>query len=189
MDLVTVNQYKTYRGISGNTEDTKLNIIVPSVSNLVKNYCGKSFIDFYSTDKVEYFSMKWPQNVVFLSEIPIRTIVSVEEFENEEEGSAYTTLTSIQYMADTHLDAVYRIEAGRRQDFPQGINSVRVTYKGGFSDLPLDLRLAVTDLITYYLKEEWKPEKSQGSFTIRNDNAEADFPDHIKRVLDLYRNG
>lgn len=189
MDLVTVNQYKTYRGISGNTEDTKLNIIVPSVSNLVKNYCGKSFIDFYSTDKVEYFSMKWPQNVLFLMEIPVLQVVSVEEFESEEEGSDYTTLAATQYMVDTHLDAVYRIEGGRRQDFPQGINSVRVTYKGGFATIPLDLRLAVTDLITYYLKEEWKPEKNQGSFTIRNDNAEADFPDHIKRVLDLYRNG
>jgi hypothetical protein len=189
MDLVTVNQYKSYRGISGNTEDTKLNIIVPSVSNLVKNYCGKSFVDHYTTNKVEYFSMKWPQNTVFLSEIPILQVVSVEEFESEEEGSSYTTLSAAQYTVDSNLDAVYRIEGGRRQDFPQGINSVRVTYKGGFATIPLDLRLAVTDLITYYLKEEWKPEKNQGVFTIRNDSAEANFPDHINRVLDLYRNG
>jgi hypothetical protein len=189
MDLVTVNQYKSYRGVVGNTEDIRLNVIVPSVSTLVKNYCGRSFIDYYSTNKVEYFSMKWPQNVVFLAELPVNSLVSVEEFESEQEGTSYVTLTSSQYMLDTALDAVYRIEGGRRQDYPQGINSVRVTYRGGYEELPNDLRLAVTDLITYYLKEEWKPEKNQGSFTIRNGNAEADFPDHIKRVLDLYRNG
>jgi hypothetical protein len=92
-------------------------------------------------------------------------------------------------MVDNFLEAIYRIEAGRRQDYPEGINSVRVTYKGGYAALPSDLRLAVTDLITYYLKEEWKPEKNQGTFTIRNDGAEPNFPDHIKRVLDLYKDG
>ena len=188
MELVTVTQYKSYRGITGNTEDTRLNIIVPSVSTLIKNYCGRSFLDYVSTDKVDTFSMKWPQNVVFLSEIPVISIVSVEELESEE-SSNYITLTANQYKVDAFLDAIYRIENGRREDYPEGINSVRVTYRGGYPSLPSDLKLAVTDLITYYLKEEWKPEKNQGSFTIRNEGAEPDFPDHIKRVLDLYRNG
>lgn len=188
MDLVTVNQYKAYRGITGNAEDTRLNVIVPSVSTLVKNYCGRSFLDYVSTNKVDTFSMKWPQNVVFLSEIPVINVISVEELESEESYN-YVTLTADQYKVDNFLDAIYRIEAGRRQDYPEGINSVRITYRGGYPTLPSDLRLAVTDLITYYLKEEWKPEKNQGSFTIRNEGAEPDFPDHIKRVLDLYRNG
>lgn len=186
MDLVTVNQYKAYRGITGNAEDTRLNVIVPSVSTLVKNYCGRSFLDYVSTNKVDTFSMKWPQNVVFLSEIPVISVISVEE---AEEGSTYTTLTTDQYKVDDFLDAVYRIEAGKRQDYPEGINSVRVTYRGGYPTLPSDLRLAVTDLITYYLKEEWKPEKNQGTFTIRNEGGEPNFPEHINRVLDLYRNG
>jgi hypothetical protein len=188
MDLITVTQYKSYRGITGNAEDTRLNIIVPSVSTLVKNYCGRSFLDYAAANKVDVFSMKWPQNVVFLSEIPVISIVSVEELESEE-SSTYVTLTASQYKVDTFLDAIYRIEAGRRQDYPEGINSVRVTYRGGYTSLPVDLKLAVTDLVTYYLKEEWKPEKNQGTFTIRNEGAEPDFPEHIKRVLDLYRNG
>lgn len=188
-DLVTINAYKAFRGITGTTDDTRLNVIVPSVSNLVKNYCGRNFIDNYSVDKVQYFSIKWPQNVVFLSEIPLVSITSVEEFESEAEGSAYQTLTADDYRYDTNLDAVYRIASGTRKDFPQGINSVKVTYKGGYSALPEDLKLAVIDLITYYLKEEHKPEKNHSSFTIRNNTSEPDFPDHIKRVLDLYRDG
>lgn len=186
-DLVTINAYKAFRGITGTTDDTRLNVIVPSVSNLVKTYCGRNFIDNYSVDKVQFFSIKWPQNVVFLNEIPLVSITSVEEFKNQQEQDTYQTLTATQYEYDTNLDAVYRIEAGARRDFPMGINSVKVTYKGGYSALPEDLKLAVIDLITYYLKEEHKPEKNHASFTIRNTGAEPDFPDHIKRVLDLYR--
>ena len=188
-DLVTITAYKGFRGITNTTDDTRLNVIVPSVSNLVKTYCGRSFIDYYSSDKVQEFSIKWPQNVVFLSEIPLVSITSVEEYKNQSEQADYQTLTSTQYEYDTNLDAVYRIEGGARKDFPMGINSVKVTYKGGYSSLPEDLKLAVIDLITYYLKEEHKPEKNHSSFTIRNNNAEPDFPDHIKRVLDLYRDG
>lgn len=188
-DLVTINAYKAYRGITGTTDDTRLNVIVPSVSNLVKTYCSRTFIDYYSTDKVQKFSLKWPQNVVFLNEIPLVSITSVKEFESETEGSNYITLTSDQYQYDENLDAIYRIEAGHRKDFPKGINSVEVSYKGGYSALPEDLKLAVIDLITYYLKEEHKPELNHSSFTIRNTAAEPDFPDHIKRVLDLYRDG
>jgi hypothetical protein len=52
--------------------------------------------------------------------------------------------------------------------------------------------LAVADLITYYHKDEYKERQSIGSAsregagvsTIRNDPG---FPDHIRRVLDLYR--
>ena len=188
-DLVTINQYKAFRGIVGNTEDAKLNVIVPSVSNLVKTYCGRTFLDYYSTNKTEYFSLKWKQNTVFLSETPIVTVSTVEELQ-ESTVSTYITLTASQYVIDNNLNAIYRVDTdGTRYDFPVGINSVRVVYRGGYSALPSDLRLAVSDLITYYLKEEHKPEKNHTSFTITNPTGKADFPEHIKRVLDLYKDG
>lgn len=185
-DLVTIHDYKGYRGISSSTDDARLDIIIPSVSDMVKNYCGRSFIDFYSENKVEVFSLPTAQNVVFLSEIPTVSIVSVEEL-TYNEGSSYTTLTSSQYKLDTYLDAVYRIEADVRTDFPIGVNAVKVTYKGGFSATPADLKIAILDLITYYVKEEWRPELNVGQFMIRNSDAKPNFPDHIRRVLDSYR--
>lgn len=185
MDLITVPQYKAFKGISGSTEDTKLNIIVPAISSLIKNYCGKTFIDYFATDKVEFYSLKWPQNVVFLGETPVISVTYVKEVE---EGVS-TTLLSSQYTVDTGLSAIYRIEDYIRTDYPEGINSVEVAYKAGYATTPLDLKLAVFDLVTYYLKDEYKPEVNHASFTIRNSNSEPDFPDHIKRVLDLYRDG
>lgn len=188
-DLVTINQYKSFRGVTGNTDDPKLNIIVPSVSNLVKTYCGRTFLDYYNTNKVEYFTLKWKQNIVFLTETPITSIISVEELE-ESTINTYTTLTASEYVVDDNLSAIYRVDTdATRYDFPVGINAVRVTYRGGYASLPSDLRLAVSDLITYYLKEEHKPEKNHASFTITNPTGKADFPEHIRRVLDMYKDG
>ena len=56
-DLITVAQYKDAEGLRGEKDDDRLAVIVPQVSDLVKKYCGISFIDFYSTDKVETFSI------------------------------------------------------------------------------------------------------------------------------------
>ena len=57
---------------------------------------------------------------------------------------------------------------------------------------PEDVKLATIDLVNYYLKEEYKESKTAQAFsietpgttTIRGDDS---FPDHIKRVLDMYK--
>jgi len=187
-ELVTLNQYKSFRGITGVTEDPRLNVIIPSVSKLIRNYCGRSFTEYFTTDKVEVFTLKLPVNVVFLEEIPIVSVTSVEELASQDESADYVTLASNQFKVDSYFDAIYRIEGSRRYYFPEGINSVRVTYKGGYADTPADLKLAIVDMITYYLKEEYKPEINHSTFTIRNDPSKPQFPEHIKRVLDLYKN-
>ena len=58
---------------------------------------------------------------------------------------------------------------------------------------PHDLKLAVIDLITYYLKDEHKERRTLGGASIQNQSSTSQrnnvaFPDHIKRVLDLYKN-
>ena len=44
-NLVTIQQYKDFAGITGVGQDAKLNVIIPSISQVVKTYCGTSFID------------------------------------------------------------------------------------------------------------------------------------------------
>jgi hypothetical protein len=57
----------------------------------------------------------------------------------------------------------------------------------------MDLRLAIVDLITYYLKDEHKERRTLGGASIQNQSTSSvrdsvAFPDHIKRVLDMYKN-
>ena len=190
VDLVTIDEYKEHEGISSSKEDTKLESIVPSVSQLVKTYCANSFLDYFSTDKVESMYVEWPTHVLHLTETPVTAITSVQIRNNPSES--YTTLSSEEYYLDTVTDGIIRIKGSSKADWPVGPGAVIVTYNAGYDAVPSDLRLAVYDLITYYLRDEHKERRTLAGATVQNQNAssskhEVAFPDHIKRVLDLYK--
>ena len=187
-NLITLSEYKTYQGITSDKEDTKLNELIASVSQLVKTYCGNSFVDFYSTDKVEYFSLDWDTHIVQFTESPVNSIASVETRTNPE--SSYETLASSTYYLDTNTDSLLRLQGSSYKNWPRGPGAVKVTYRAGYSDTPEDLKLAVVDIITYYHKDEYKKRQTLSGATRENASSgdNIGFPDHIKRVLDLYKN-
>ena len=190
-DLVTLAEYKEAEGISSPKEDLRLATIVPAVSQLVKTYCGNSLIDYYSTNKVETFSVDWDTHVVQLTESPTNTIVSVEKRDSVSES--YSTVPTTDYYLDTATDSVLYVTGSTYKNWPKGAGSVKVTYTAGYSACPADLKLAVFDLITYYLKDEHKERRTLGGASIQNQGSTSlsnsvAFPDHIKRVLDLYKN-
>ena len=90
-------------------------------------------------------------------------------------------------------DRIYRVDGEQGiKYFPKGFASVKITYRAGWINCPEDLKLAVYDLITYYLKEEYKGRRSMAGATLQNDTTtsirnDIGFPDHIKRVLDMYK--
>ena len=190
-DLVTVQDYKDAEGLTGAKDDDRLAILVPQISELVKRYCGTSFVDYYSTDKTEVFNVTDDTSVIIVSESPLVSVTSVKEREGPTE--AYTTLTvNSDYYVDATFDAVRRVTGNNSKNFKKGFGSVEIAYRSGYSAVPSDLKLAIFDLITYYLRDEHKSRRtiqgatleSQASSSVRNNT---DFPDHIKRVLDLYR--
>ena len=192
-DLVTLAQYKEAEGISSPKDDLRLNTIIPSVSQLVKTYCGNSFIDYYSSNKTDTVSVDWDTHIVQLTESPVNAIVSVQE--RTSYSSSYVTLTtgSQEYYLDLSTDSVLRTTgSGLYQNWPYGVGAVKVVYTAGYSAVPEDLKLAVFDLTTYYFKNEHKERRSLAGASIQNQSSSSQrdniaFPDHIKRVLDLYK--
>jgi len=338
-NLVDLGAYKSYSNISSTNHDAKLNTLISHVSALIKTYCNRSFLDYYSTNKVEYFN-GGGHDFIYLTEIPIKEIVSVEErksnrldkntvednlanaenyhllisntpqcsdttkatesachavtytgsgldditfnpyqsdtlkgevgrkykvaleatgtpdtFKWSRDGGSNWYKTGIkitgaaqalengltvtfgattghtagdtwdftanrwtgacsatgytneadctstgnfwvaepQYMFDAESDRVVRLGVlGNASAFPAGPDTIRVTYTGGYSSTPEDLKLAAFDLVTYYFKKESTPHKSVSagitlsSRTTPTDKP-SDFPAHIKRILDLYR--
>ncbi len=191
-DLITLQEYKTAEGITAPKDDARLNVLIPSVSELVKTYCGNSFIDFFSSNKTETFNIDWGAYVVQLTESPVNAIVSVQE--RESYNSAYTTLTTgaYEFSLDTRTDSVLRTTSAGYKNWPRGVDAVKVVYTAGYSSVPSDLKLAVLDLVTYYLKDEHKQRQSIAGASLQNQgstsqNNNVGFPDHIKRVLDLHK--
>ena len=192
-DLITLQEYKTAEGITQPKEDARLNVLIPSVSQLVKTYCGNSFVDFFSSNKTETFSIEWATHIVQLTESPVNAVVSVQEATSY--GAALTTLTvgAQEYALNKSTDCIYRTTTGGYKNWPVGIETVKIVYTAGYAAVPADLKLAVLDLITYYLKDEHKARQSIAGASIQNQTSSSQrdnvsFPDHIKRVLDLYKN-
>ena len=191
-DLITLDDYKEAEGISNPKDDLKLNALITSVSQLVKTYCGTTIVDHHSSDKVEEFSVSWGTNLVQLTESPFVSITSVQE--RASFADSYTTIPGTEYYVDSSTDTVYRVTtSGSAKNWPTGPASVKITYKAGYATCPTDLELAVVDLVTYYLKDEHKARQTMQGASIQNSSSSSQrnnvaFPDHIKRVLDLYKN-
>ena len=185
-NLITLSDYKDAEGISGSQDDLQLTYLIGSVSQLVKTYCATSFVDYVAVDKEETFNVSFSTNALFLNETPVISITEVGI--KDTPISTEVVLAPVEYVVDRHIDTIYRVNSGGRLvDWPIGPDAVRVAYRAGYQETPKDLRLAVIDLINYYKLDEHKPR--QASLNASRDNyvATADFPDHIKRVLDLYK--
>ena len=190
-DLISLADFKTLAEITSSQHDAKLEELIDSVSQLVKTYCGQSFLDFHSSDKTEFFTKNFSSHIVELGESPIVSITSVEE--RESPTNSYTTLTENEdWVLDNTIDCIFRVSGSSYKNWETGPNSVKIVYRAGYSELPQDLRLAVVDLIMYYHKNEQKQRQTIAGATIQNQTTSSTrnsvaFPDHIKRVLDLYK--
>ena len=194
-DLITRDEYKSLKNLSQSVkEDGRIDALIDSVSQLVKTYCGNNIVDYYSSNKTETFNVNWDTHMVQLTESPVNAIVSVQEREGY--SSSYTTLTTgdNEYFLDTDTDSIIRTTTGSAyKNWPKGPGAVKIVYTAGYATTPKDLQLAVADLVTYYLKDEYKERRSLQGASMTNQGTSSaannvDFPDHIKRVLDLYKN-
>ena len=92
-DLFTLDDYKTFKGIEHFKDDSKISALVSPISELVKTYCGTSFVDYYSSALTEKFDIMDNQTTeVFVTESPLNTVTSVKERSGL--GVAYETLTN-----------------------------------------------------------------------------------------------
>lgn len=183
-NLVTKAEYKIYTGISSTNQDAEIDLLIPKVSELVKSYCRRTFID--SVDNAITQRSNGGFDTIILKEGPVQQVLSVEQ--STDYGQNYTELLEF---TDWVLDAEDNtVKSLLVNGFEKALNGYQVTYLAGYILVPEDLKLAVMDLITYYRKNDASVHNNRtpgggGSVQleyIMNTN----FPAHIKRVLDLY---
>ena len=198
-DLVTLQQYKDFSGLASLVNDARIAIVIDNVSQLVKSYCGTTIVDYASTNKVEYHNIRDTDVITLITEeSPIIQVVSVKERKNQ--ADAYTTLITensdssgkYEYIVDIQTDSITRTTSTGNKNWAQGMKAVEITYKAGYTSTPDDLKLAVFDLIKYYMKDERKERQTIAGASIENPLSSSlagniGFPDHIKRILDMYK--
>ena len=197
-DLVTLEEYKEFKGVKNTDKDGRRALLISLVSQLITTYCGREFTAYVNADKVEYFDAR--STSVYLTEFPVISITHVKT--SEDGGLTQTDLTVDSADADGYF---VDLENGRIFTQVEGTNfldyvdhpfrSLEVAYRAGYVDtfgdpgIPADLKLAVMDTVTYYEDNEKSLNKTLASATLENPEPtlSSDFPPHIKRILDLYR--
>ena len=198
-NLVTLQQYKDFTGLQGVKTDARISAIIPQVTQVVKSYCGTSIVDYYSSAKTEYFDIRDSlTSRIMLDESPVNTVTSVQE--REDQASSYVTLITensdssgkYEYIVNDDSDSITRTSATGTKYWAKGPKSVKVVYTAGYTSTPEDLKLAVFDLVKYYLKDERRERMTISGATVENPLSSSltgniGFPDHIKRILDMYK--
>jgi len=129
--LTTLENLKTYLGITDQSEDAKLTKILESADRFVKNYCRRNF-EYGAYDELVYFY----KGLGFVKETPVESIQTVETLEGN---------TLNVYKEDGGIITLQEKFTGR----------AIVSYFGGYKEIPGDLELAVLRLCEYfYLKPE-----------------------------------
>lgn len=192
LDLVTLEEYKAYAAISSTNQDAEITSIIPIASDLVKNYCRRTFVDYIDDAKTEVFSGGSTTSKFYLKELPIISISSVEY--SSDYGQTYTTLVEYtDYVADLEDDSIVALPISESTPtiFPKAINGYKITYYAGYQDgIPTDLKVAVLDLITYYMKNDGSVHspKAPGTNSVQIEYITTTaLPAHIARVLNLYK--
>ena len=183
MDLVTLQEYKTYQGITNPNEDRLLSSIITKCSDLIKTYCRRTFVDFIDEPKIEVHN---GGKSISIGELPLIQVLSFER--SLDYGKTYQELTEYEHWIWDRAEErfVYLLED---QNFKYLINGYRITYVAGYEAVPEDLKLAVMDLVTYYRRNDGAihSTKGPGSNSVQIEYiSTTNLPAHIKRVLDLY---
>jgi len=192
LNLITLVEYKTYAGIKSNNYDAEVTALIPRVSQFVKNYCGRTFVDYVDTDKVEYFN--GGVSKFLLAENPVINVASVGY--SIDFGQNYTNLVQykdwildgneIQSLNTNAVNSLITVNRG----FPEVIRGYKVTYRAGYDDVPADVALAIMDMVTYYRKNDMSVHstKAPGTNSVQIEYiSTTGLPAHIRRVLDMYR--
>lgn len=182
--LITVNEYKDYVGIASSDQDAKITSIIKYVSDLIKQYCNRNFIDNYSgtafTNITEYWNGGFTH--YYTKEFPLVSVVSVSY--SLDYGVTYTALTAnTDYTLDAQNDRIFILNG----ESLSKVNAYKIVYTGGYKESPAALKVATLDLVKYYMKQEDVPRKAAGTNVVLEYITTSDLPPHIKRVLDLYR--
>jgi hypothetical protein len=184
LSLVTKAEYKAYVGIKGEDQDASIDSLIPKTSELIKNYCRRTFVDYVNDAKIETFN--GGATKLLLKEDPVISIVGVGY--STDYGQNYTDLVEFtDYVYNVEENSIVPISA---TEFAYAVNGYQVSYYAGYEVLPEDLKLAVFDLITFYIKNDAvvknlripTTQVMQMEFV-----SSGQFPSHIARVLNLYK--
>jgi len=207
--LVTLGEIKDYLDIINNDKDNQLKSLANYASTAIESYCGREFSAVDIIDELHDGGC----SAIFVKRIPINSINTVQEYD----GIQYVPLIgpdlqtgelpNVASNANAVIAYVWSEDSGQVSRhvkegsgnppldlqaptvFKNYARGMKVSYNGGYTTIPNDLKMATLD----FIKMTWKKEQASQSFSLQGESkrnfslAPNSFPPHIKRILDFYR--
>ena len=187
-DLITLDMYKTAKGITKTDKDEILSILITNASAIIQSYIGRKLINDGEPIE-EVISLDYDTQTIFLNQFPVSnvTIEAIDPWYYD--STVHFPIAPSEFRV---VEADGKILRLGKYPWPQGPGAIVVTYNAGsdISDgVPAELTQATIDLVAYYFQEEYKDKSMRGA-TMNNfvsaSEKSNNFPPHIQRVLDLY---
>lgn len=140
MALTTVQACKAFRGIPGDSQehDGELARLIPSVQAFLERECERNFEKATVT---EYFNGDDWRDRVIVARPPLTSVTNVWD----DPARVYATpLASSTYVIDDAEAGILRLDG---TTFQAGLKNIKVTYVGGFTEIPADLEQAAIELV------------------------------------------
>jgi hypothetical protein len=201
--IVTLSEVKNYLDINSTTYDGKLSNLIVYASGLIESYCSRTF----ANANVSYEYQDGGKPFVFINNPPINNVWSVAEYDGTQyvpmidppsDGGlpnvAANSNSTVGYTYDSGSGKIWKgfsttidSSINNSQSFKPYSKGVRISYNGGYTVIPDDLKLCclaiVKDLHKGMDAQITRFDREQ----IQQMPYSAGFPPHIRRVLDLYR--
>jgi hypothetical protein len=155
-NLISTSEYKTWAGITTSAYDTIIGVIVSGVSTEIRRWCGRNLTNgFESAERTERYDGNNEQTIN-LMEWPVSSVASVKVYASD---GTYETLDTTSYRCDETGGVLSRVDPNKARYpvtafgtvqatfsvqpwFPEGFDNIEVTYTGGYSTIPDDLKIA-----------------------------------------------
>jgi hypothetical protein len=176
--ILNLNEYKTFLGLQSTNNDVQYEAYIEAVNEYISQYCNRAF---YTTDQEQAlnFSVKPGDELqpIFLPEFNL-----LDGFTFTNNVSALPLVEYTDFYYDERANTLVPITP-----YPVGKNSLTLLGTLGFSIIPLDLKLAATELVNNYFKREGAKKASNATTPTVFDSIEGgQLPQHIKRILIHY---
>jgi hypothetical protein len=192
--LTTTAKVKEYMGITDSGSDTLIASLIKGVSAFIGSYCGGR--KFESADYVETYDTQNGRHKIFLKQIPVTEVTTVEYRAGTPSTPIWNTYNVDSYLPYLNEGYIYFYSA-----LPRVAQGLRISYTAGYlidfdheddttkHTLPFDLTMAANEMIGNILNTR----KAAG---ITNETTEGqsityDFKramtDSVKNTLDTYK--
>lgn len=164
MALITATEYKTARGISGSTWDARITPAILHAKAWTDRYCGREDmetggtsafeLDAAEVEVVDGTGSEW----LFVKRTPLNSITSIVETYTD--GSTATVTSTSYRKAHANQGAIVLLPAmagwessPSRSVWTEGVQNFTVTYSGGYTTIPDDLKNAQYEIIDVLLAQ------------------------------------